>query len=173
MRLRFFADVAHIGVCISPPCPLQECVENTPRSNSKVGPAEANDSMVIYPSSTSPRFAYVACVARFAVASPFCQFARRLLCAIPISYWACWLSGTSLFKPLIAVVLWLLARVMQTSARLSSVTPSLLLFRIAPMHSLWSYKPSINCLTYFIAISVRHYCNILLIRVSQFKSKQT
>ena len=80
LRLRFFADVAHIGVCISPPCPLQKCVENTPRSNSKVGPAEANDSMVIYPSSTSPRFAYAACVARFAVASPFCQFARRCLC---------------------------------------------------------------------------------------------
>ena len=62
------------------------------------------------------------------------------VCAIPISYWACWFSGTSLFTPLIAVVHWLLARVMQTSARLSSVTPSLLLFRIALMHSLWSYK---------------------------------
>ena len=45
-----------------------------------IGLAEANDSMVIYPSSTSPRFAYVACVARFAVASAFCQFARRCLC---------------------------------------------------------------------------------------------
>ena len=94
-RHRYFANIHRLrNLAITP--------------NSKVGVAEANDTMTISPSSTSPWFAFVACVRRFA--RLFCnrlrQFARWCLCSLSFNDYACRFSLTSFFTPLIALAVW-------------------------------------------------------------------